>query len=429
MRNTAKLLMVGCFALVLVSAPPTRSLTVQAQGQAPSAPAPDGQQSPEQQVFRATVDLVMTDVIVRDDRGQFIADLQPGEFEIYEDGVKQEIASIELIHGGRAHSVMRPPPAPIQEGFILPPNRPTNDAAGRIFLLFIDDLHLDFQSTPRTRKLLQDMLADLIHEGDMFGIVSTGTSSISEELTYDRQILESAVSRISGGGLRPREIIESSQGSQGPTEVRHRAHVAFSTAYDLMRNLERVQNRRKAVIYISSGYDFNPFEQGRREELARRLHLESADELASDPFNAVRESGQMLAEADLIRELAELTRAANRANATIYTIDPRGLVAGPDVDQEIDMRDYLDYVRETQISLRVLAEETGGIAVVNQNDFRRALRRIDAETSDYYVLGYYSSNPDPLKRTRRIEVRAARPGLDVNHRESYTLRPSPGPIR
>ena len=50
------------------------------------------------------------------------------------------------------------------------------------------------------------------------------------------------------------------QGSQGPTELRHRAHVAFSTAYDLMKNLEKLQNRRKAVIYISSGYDFNPFE-------------------------------------------------------------------------------------------------------------------------------------------------------------------------
>ena len=50
------------------------------------------------------------------------------------------------------------------------------------------------------------------------------------------------------------------QGSQGPTELRHRAHVAFSTAYDLMSNLEKLQNRRKAVIYLSSGYDFNPFE-------------------------------------------------------------------------------------------------------------------------------------------------------------------------
>jgi hypothetical protein len=41
------------------------------------------------------------------------------------------------------------------------------------------------------------------------------------------------------------------------------------------------------------------------------------------------------------------------------------------------------------------------------------------------VLGYYSSNPDPLKRTRRIEVRTTRQGLNVWSRTSYSLRPLP----
>ncbi len=164
-----------------------------------------------------------------------------------------------------------------------------------------------------------------------------------------------------------------------------------------MKNLEKLQNRRKAVIYLSSGYDFNPFETSRLEEQARRMHVESAD-LQTDPFYRTQQSSQLLAEADLVRELAELTRAANRANATLYTIDPRGLVAGPDIDDEVPTQEWNAYVRDTQDSLRVLAEETGGIAVVNQNDFDKALKRIDAETSDYYVLGYYSSNPDPLKR-------------------------------
>src|SRR5678816_4754150 len=94
-----------------------------------------------------------------------------------------------------------PPPPPVQEGIILPRSRPTNDAAGRVFLLFIDDLHLDFRSTPRTRDLIKRMMRLLIHEGDMFGIVSTGTSSISEQLTYDRQILESAIARVPRRGL------------------------------------------------------------------------------------------------------------------------------------------------------------------------------------------------------------------------------------
>ena len=59
----------------------------------------------------------------------------------------------------------------------------------------------------------------------------------------------------------------------------------------------------------------------------------------------------------------------------------------------------------------MLAEATGGFAVVNDNDFDEALKRIDAETSDYYILGYYASNPDPKHRNRRVEVKTRRPDV------------------
>jgi VWFA-related protein len=194
MRNTAKFLSAAAFALLLATA-------LQAAGQAP-------QQPPAQPTFRVNVDLVTTDVIVRDSKDQFISDLKPSEFEVYEDGVKQELVSVVLTHGGRVFNVQSPPPAPAPEGIILPPSRPTNDAAGRVFLIFLDDLHLDFQNTPRVRELIKKMLRNLIHEGDMFGIVSTGTSSISEQLTYDRQVLEGAISRATGGALKPEDIIK-----------------------------------------------------------------------------------------------------------------------------------------------------------------------------------------------------------------------------
>jgi VWFA-related protein len=391
------------------------SLSAGAQAPAPRAQA----QTP---TFTASVDLVRTDVIVRDAGGQFVADLKANEFEVYEDGVRQEIVALTMIHGRQEFNVLSPP-TPRRDGLILPPNRPRSDTAGRIFVIILDDFHLDPSMGPKTRQLLGQMLRDVIHQGDMFGIVSTGYSSISEQLTYDRQVLESAISKISGNGLKPREIIEGVQSSQGPTELRHRAHVALSLAYEQMRNLEKVQNRRKAVIYISSGYDFNPFAQSRLEEQALRSRVDAAD-LQNDPFVRTQQSSQMLAEADLVRELAELTRAANRANATIYTIDPRGLVAGPDVDLDIRAPEWNAYVRNSQDSLRVIAEETGGFAIVNTNGFSAGLKRIDAETSDYYVLAYSASNTDPLKRLRRIEVKTTRPGADVFHRTSYTRAPA-----
>jgi VWFA-related protein len=240
--------------------------------------------------------------------------------------------------------------------------------------------------------------------------------------TYDRKILDEAIKKITGNGLKPEDIIQGAESADGPSEVRYRAHVAFSTAYDMLRQMEKITNRRKAVVWVSNGYDFNPFNESRLGE----------DPVFGGRFGQSREQGQQLqqqynqgqqfADADLARELAEVTRTANRANATLYTVDPRGLVAGADLDVQMSPVEYANYVRKTQDSLRVLAEETGGLAVVNQNDFTKALKRIDAETSDYYVLGYYSSNPDPLKRTRKVEVKVTKPSLNVISRTSYTLR-------
>ncbi|MFN8057866.1 MAG: VWA domain-containing protein [Vicinamibacterales bacterium] len=393
----------------------------------PPAGQPANQTQGQKPSFSVEINLVTTDVIARDGSNVFISDLKRDDFEIYEDGIKQDVASLVLIHGGRSFNLQSAPPPPAQEGIILPPQRPTNDAAGRIFLLFVDDLHLDFRNTGRIRDLFKKISTNLIHEGDMFGIVSTGPSSIAIDLTYDRKRLDEAIKKITGNGLKPSDIIQGPEGADGPSEVRYRAHVAFSTVGDIVKELEKVQNRRKAVIYVSNGYDFNPFPEGRLGEdpVFGGRFGEDREENRNDPTMQQSRQGQQFADADLVRELAELTRTANRANATLYTIDPRGLVGGPDLDEQLDPVEWNNYVRKSQDSLRVLADETGGIAVVNQNDFDKALKRIDAETSDYYVLGYYSSNPDPTIRTRKLEVKVKRPDIQVWSRKAYSLKAKP----
>ena len=120
--------------------------------------------------------------------------------------------------------------------------------------------------------------------------------------------------------------------------------------------------------------------------------------------------------------------SANRANASIFTIDPRGVAGIVDAGQQLDQSQWRTYIQKTQSSLRFLAEETGGAAVVNENDFESALKRIDAETSDYYVLGYYSSNSDPSKRVRAIEVKVNRPSITVASRRAYSLKTPGTPV-
>lgn len=371
----------------------------------------------ERQVIRSRADLVTSDVSVRDAEGRFVPDLRPAEFEIFEDGVRQQIVSFAISHGGRIRG-LESAPAAAPEGIVLPGQRPVDGAAGRVFVVFVDDQHLDPRNTPRIRDLVRRLSKELIREGDLFAVLSTGPSSIEVGLTYDRKRLDDAVGKIIGNGLSPSDILEAPASQEGVAEVRHRVHVAFSTAYDLMESLTALKGRRKAFIYISNGYDLNPYPGSRAKLDAARL-ADLGLESSADPFAG----GVRFAEADLAAQLAELTRAANRANVSIYTIDPRGLVAGPDLDQPVDRMDWQNHVTATQSSLRVLAELTGGIAAVNQNDISRALARIDADTSDYYILGYYSSNPDPSKRRRRIDVRVTRPGVRATTRTEYVLPP------
>ena len=345
-----------------------------------------------------------------------------------------------LVHGGRVFNQLVPPPQ-AQEGIILPPTRAVNDTAGRIFVILVDDLHIETSKTPRARAVFEQLLDNLIHEGDLYGIVSTGPSSIRVDMTYDRSLIKSSADRLTGDGFNPNEMIRFlAPGPRGPSELSWRAHVAFKTMRDVVRNLERVQNRRKVVIYFSSGYDFNPFAHERvfgrspiyedMRNSGRWGSMFGQDQVAGlydgigdpmmDPFERISRQGEVFSDADLAMEIAELTKAANRANASFYTVDPRGLVAGPDPDYNGPTEAFQDFLFTTQNSLRSLAELTGGRAVVNRNDFDDAFREIDAETSDYYVVGFYSSNPDPTFRTRRLRVEVNRDGLDVQHRTHYT---------
>lgn len=409
---------------------------------APAQSQTDGQTP----VFQSGVTLVTTDLIPRDSNGLFVSDLSADDLVVYEDDQPQEIASLVLVHGGRVYNQLLPPPE-VQEGIVLPRSAPVSDTAGRIFVIFVDDLHLQRSLTPKVRQVFQTIADTLIHEGDMFGIVSTGPSSLAIDMTYDRTLLADAKGRIMGDGFSTQELVMSmgsGGGGRGPEELRFRTNQAFNLARKIVNNLEAEKNRRKAFIYLSSGYDFNPFElerlrQGPVGEALRRYaqvdaelmgeELDAYHRLTDAELRRYQQSqsfqGGGFEDTDLAMEMAMLAKAANRANASFYTIDPRGLVAGRDIEFEVSSREWNEYIMQTQNSLRTLSYLTGGIAVVNRNNFEDALEQIDAETSDYYVLGFYSSNPDPTVITRRLKVEVNRPGVTVRHRTHYSLAQEP----
>ncbi len=410
-------------------------------------PALMGQTQGGQQgtTFRATTNFVRTDVIVRDRAGRFVPDLTLDEFRVFEDNVLQNITLFTPWVGGRAlgnlaSATSSTAAAPAIEGLILPTVKPRQDASGRLFIIFIDDLHLQPHDTPRVKDLLKKVRDTLVHDNDLVGLVSTGTSSVQIDPSYDygHRRFNEAIDKVMGSAPTADDFIEAAliESAQGPQQVRFNAHVAFRTAYELLDQLAQVQDRRKAFVYISNGYHFNPFSEARLERLKEYygiLDVDMSQEDRNANPNETQDSLQSesykkrtaFSNADLVNEVAQLTRAAQRANVAFYTIDPRGLVVttgDAGTRAQVSYADYRDFITTQVSTLRVLADETGGFAGVESNDFEGILRRIDSETSDFYQIGYVSSNPDPTKLRRFIKIEITRPNLqDPYYRSEYTI--------
>ena len=410
--STARVVLIPLLAALAAS-------TVSSQAQAPQTPT-----------FRARTDFVSTTVTVRDSTGRSVPDLRADEFEVYEDGVRQTITSFSATVGGReVRDLSTTPPTRPPSGLVLPAARAPTDTSGRIWIIFIDDMHLKAADSPRVRALLAQVRDTLLHEGDLVAYVSTGYSSIESPLTYDYKFkrFNDAIGKVMGSAPTTQEIITAAQTSQGPAGLRHNAHVAFSTAYSLLKDLAPYNDRRKAFIYVSNGYDFNPLKDARFKAEQEKYDRPRGDgQVGGDapmrPFdNPFERNGQQFAEADLVRELFELTRAARQANVTFYPIDPRGLVAGPDITDNLTTAEWREHVTISTSSLMTLGDETGGFCVCNTNAIADGLEKIDNEMSDHYVIGYISSNPDPMKVRRTIEIRVKRPNLKATYLPVYRI--------
>ena len=163
----------------------------------------------------------------------------------------------------------------------------------------------------------------------------------------------------------------------------------------------------------------------------------------NNPFagenNMDEDRAQFMGELDVQSELQQVFDAANRSNTAIYAVDPRGLSTGEfDIQDNIGMRTSQDSLRQTQNTLRMLADETDGRAIVNRNDLAKGMKQIVRDSSAYYLLGY-NSTQSPQRRqvprdqgAREAAGRAgARPqgllGADRRpKRRGPPRRPSPG---
>ena len=400
------------------------------------------QQSPRQTPsFGARTDFVYVPARAYGASGNFIPDLRAADFEVFEDGVRQTVTSFSRTIGGRVLPDAGAAP-PAREGIVMPRSA-APPAEGRLFIIFIDDLHVRFQDTQRLKQNLAEIRDTTLHPNDWVGIVSSGYSSIAFDLNPDPNHIRmnEAIKRAMGSGRDAREIVNSAQTINGPAGLRHDTMVAFKLAYDILGQAEKVTDRQKAFIWLSSGYDFNPYADARWGAAQQMYGLtpppveQGRPQPGADPITQMGQStptvkrnpyemnGQQFAEADLMTAVGELVARARRANVQIWTLDPRGLAGGVDMSIDLGASEVARHENTRLNSLDVIARGTGGQALTRSNDVKPGLRRLDNALSDYYMLGYQSTNPDPLHVLRKIVVKVKRPDVkSVTHKESYSIK-------
>ncbi len=362
--------------------------------------------------FRAGVDAVEIDVRVVDEHGNPVTGLVRDDFDVFEDGVRQQV---------RAFTALDVPfvPRPAADG--IEPDVQTNRTPfdGRLYMLVLDDLHTHPLQANRVKRAVRRFLDEHFAANDRAALVVTsGNTEASQELTSSREALLAALDRFAGRKIRSstleridsyymnRDILEREDNGRlrvddpRDSERGHNARVALDTLAAAARWLGSVPARRKALLFVSEGVDYD-------------VHNVFENKDASSVVAASRDA----------------IAAAARGNVTIYGIDPRGLTLGDDgievaslpedTSLNLGTSSMLAEVQRSQDSLRTLSDETGGFAVVNANDLRGGFDRIVRENSRYYLLAYEPTNTRRDGRFRKVEVRVKRPGLRVEARRGY----------
>jgi VWFA-related protein len=420
------------------------------------APA-SGQSKPGQQpqgqvddVVRVNTELVQTDVMVFDKKGQFVDGLRAEQFALKIDNKPQPISFFERVASGSLREEKKAAP---NSGTSL--TNPSISARGRTLIFFIDDLHLSPGSLVRTRKALLEFIDHGMGDKDQAAITSSsGQIGFLQQFTDDRVALRSAVARLNyrantktdmenppmseyiaskiregdegtigfyvdammkdscfrppGGG----ELICTLNTQSARLLVRERAQQISTFAVPetnntlaLLEGLMRTAGQlpgRKLVFLISDGFLLNDRNTGSREKIKR------------------------------------ITDAAGRAGVVIYTLDARGIVSEaidvtnnrPIDTQGTDIGSSIGETVASQDALNGLANDTGGRAFRNTNaPMVEWVEKVLDETANYYLLAW---RPDSEEQKRgkfnHLEVSIiGRPDLTVRMRRAY-FKTAPLPI-
>ncbi len=377
----------------------------------PSARSQDASQSTQPQYrLHVTSELVLVNVVVRDKKGNLIRGLKKEDFTVSEDGKRQDISTFdfenvdELATAGPGEATV----TGAAPGGLLRPsaNKPALDARDRRLMLFFFDFSaMDPEQIERSVDAAKKFIQTKMLPADVIALVSLATNMhVDLDFTEDKTKVLSALSAYTssqGQGFDPgaegsSEGAAETGGSFTPDDTDYNTFTAdrkLLALQAIMQTLGKI-SQKKSIIYFSNG---------------------------------ITQSG-----VDNQSALRAATAAAVKANVSIYPLDVRGLQAFPPGGEAQNASLHgqsayngnavfndLNSNAASQETLSTLADDTGGKAFFDSNDFSGVFSQVQKDTSAYYVLGFTSSNPLKDGRFRHLKVQLNRQDVKLEYRSGY----------
>ncbi|SPE41505.1 conserved exported hypothetical protein [Candidatus Sulfopaludibacter sp. SbA3] len=372
-------------------------------------------QTPPETVIRINVNLVQLDATVTDSQGRPVSDLKAEDFQILQDNKPQVITNFSYINLRPASSdsartrvaatkgskVGTPPP---------PPAKLSMDKVVRTIALVVDDLGLSFESTVYVRNALKKFVDQEMQPGDLVAILRTGAGiGALQSFTADKRQLYAAIDRVKYNaigrvGVSSFEPLGSIGGGDGGAMAERASIMTAGTMAAInyvVGGLREVPGRKSVVLF------------------SENLKLFNADGMDQRVMDEVR----------------RLTDAANRASVVIYSIDPRGLqtysLTAADDTRGMTARQIARVpmqraaeVFNSQDGMVLLASQTGGLFLHDNNDISGQLHKVMQDAAGYYLIGYHPDASTFNAKTGQpkyhsIKVKLKRAGLTVRSRNGF----------
>lgn len=402
-----------------------------------SAADEDGEDGDEFFIDELDVNVVNVEVYVTDRKGNRITGLTKDDFELTVDKKPMSITNFYAVEGGVPNAeavptIERPGVEPAEparpDAAPLPP-----DEQKLYLIVYVDNFNLRPFNRNRVIRAARNFLRTRLRPGDETMLVSYDRSlNVRHPFTKDPELVAGALydledmtgHRIHADNERQDLMDMIYNDARDIYDVRGRVtQYAESIFNDMSFTLDALRDQvetlaglpgRKAVLYVSDGLSMRAGE---------------------DAFHALNDrfvDSSVLLDShryDMSRRFQSLIAQANASRVTFYTVDAGGLRTYSYMDasnQNANGGAQIDQIHfsNMQSPLLFLADETGGFAVINTNNFNPGLDKMADDFGTYYSLGFLSGTTEQ-GRYHKIKVRLKdkKKGIRVRHREGFRDKP------